>query len=154
MDSDAPTTNMMWSFYEYSLIPLLMMTAVTAYFTRPRIDAPDDITPAFRAYRYRFLVVWAVAVCADWLQGPYVYALYDSFGYTKSDIDKLFVAGFASSMVFGTFVGSLADAWGRKRTTLLYCVLYVVSCLTKHCSTYGVLMFGRITGGMATSLLF
>merc|ERR1719284_2091621 len=52
------------------------------------------------------------------------------------------------------FAGSFADAFGRKRATLAYCLLYIVSCLTKHCSLFPVLMFGRITGGMATSLLF
>ena len=45
----------------------------------------------------------------DWLQGPYVYALYQHYGYSRSDIGKLFIAGFGSSMVFGTVVGSLGD---------------------------------------------
>jgi hypothetical protein len=45
----------------------------------------------------------------DWLQGPYVYALYQHYGYTTGDIGKLFIAGFGSSMVFGTIVGSLGD---------------------------------------------
>jgi len=142
------------SFYHYSLIPLLAIALVTAWHTRPQLESLDDLTPAFKAFRYKFLAVWAVAASADWLQGPYVYALYNSFGFDNGAIDKLFVVGFASSMVFGPFAGSLADSWGRKRTTLLYCILYIVSCLTKHCSMYRVLMFGRITGGMATSLLF
>jgi hypothetical protein len=45
----------------------------------------------------------------DWLQGPYVYALYAAYGFSKGDIGKLFIAGFGSSMVFGTVVGSLGD---------------------------------------------
>jgi len=45
----------------------------------------------------------------DWLQGPYVYALYQYYQMTKHDIEVLFVAGFGSSMIFGTFVGSVAD---------------------------------------------
>jgi hypothetical protein len=50
-------------------------------------------------------------MCAagDWLQGPYVYALYSYYGYEKGAIGKLFIAGFGSSMLFGTIVGSLAD---------------------------------------------
>lgn len=50
-----------------------------------------------------------VSTEADWLQGPYVYALYMVYGFTKDEIAALFVAGFLSSMLFGTFVGSLAD---------------------------------------------
>lgn len=48
-------------------------------------------------------------LASDWLQGPYVYALYESYGFEKKDIGVLFIAGFLSSAVFGTFVGSLAD---------------------------------------------
>jgi MFS transporter, MFS domain-containing protein family, molybdate-anion transporter len=45
----------------------------------------------------------------DWLQGPYVYALYEYYGYQVGDIGRLFIAGFGSSMIFGTLAGSLAD---------------------------------------------
>ena len=45
----------------------------------------------------------------DWLQGPHVYALYDSYGMTTYQIEILFVAGFGSSMIFGMVVGPFAD---------------------------------------------
>jgi len=48
-------------------------------------------------------------VAGDWLQGPHVYALYDSYGMTTHEIEILFVAGFGSSMIVGTVVGSFAD---------------------------------------------
>eukprot|EP01126_Amoeba_proteus_P065598 TRINITY_DN9362_c0_g1_i1.p1 TRINITY_DN9362_c0_g1~~TRINITY_DN9362_c0_g1_i1.p1 ORF type:complete len:370 (-),score=39.12 TRINITY_DN9362_c0_g1_i1:190-1299(-) len=44
--------------------------------------------------------------------------------------------------------------WEEEKFCLLYCVLYVTSCITKHFSSYIVLMFGRFLGGIATSLLF
>eukprot|EP00951_Prasinocladus_malaysianus_P021438 scaffold177277_cov42-Prasinocladus_malaysianus.AAC.3 len=50
-----------------------------------------------------------VAVAGDWLQGPYVYALYQHYGFHRGDIGLLFIAGFGSSLVFGTVVGSLGD---------------------------------------------
>lgn len=50
-----------------------------------------------------------VDVAGDWLQGPYVYYLYTTYGYGKGEIGQLFIAGFGSSMLFGTIVGSLAD---------------------------------------------
>ena len=43
------------------------------------------------------------------MQGPYVYALYSNYGMSTHDIEMLFVAGFGSSMLFGTIVGSFAD---------------------------------------------
>ncbi|KAI5080064.1 hypothetical protein GOP47_0005543 [Adiantum capillus-veneris] len=57
-------------------------------------------------------------------------------------------------MVFGTFVGSLADKYGRKRASITYCITYILSCMTKHSPEYKVLMLGRILGGISTSLLF
>uniref|UniRef100_A0A453J3T6 Molybdate-anion transporter n=1 Tax=Aegilops tauschii subsp. strangulata TaxID=200361 RepID=A0A453J3T6_AEGTS len=89
----------------------------------------------------------------DWLQGPYMYYLYSQYGFDKGDIGRLFVAGFGSSMLFGTIVGSLADRQGRKRACITYCITYILSCITKHSPHYRVLL-GRILGGVATSLLF
>lgn len=101
-----------------------------------------------------YLAAYLCAMMADWLQGPFVYALYASYGFTREENATLFVAGFGSSAVFGTFVGSLADKYGRRNFAGLYCLLYLLSCLTKHFKAYWMLMIGRITGGIATSLLF
>jgi len=38
-----------------------------------------------------------------------VYALYRAYNFGKDDIALLFIAGFTSSMIFGTFIGSIAD---------------------------------------------
>ncbi len=43
---------------------------------------------------------------------------------------------------------------GRKKASLLYVILYVLSCATKHSPDFTVLMVGRLLGGIATSLLF
>lgn len=101
-----------------------------------------------------YLAAYLCAMMADWLQGPFVYALYASYGFSREDNASLFVAGFGSSALFGTFVGSLADKYGRRNFAGLYCVLYLMSCLTKHFKSFWMLMVGRITGGIATSLLF
>jgi MFS family permease len=57
-------------------------------------------------------------------------------------------------MIFGTFVGSLADRMGRRKFAIIYCIAYIASCLTKHVRDYNVLLLGRLLGGIATSLLF
>lgn len=91
---------------------------------------------------------------ADWLQGPYVYALYKFYNYGIADIGMLFIVGFGSSMVFGTVVGSAADKYGRKKLCLVFGLLYSLSCLTKHIKHFQVLMIGRLLGGISTSILF
>jgi MFS family permease len=102
----------------------------------------------------RYLAVYLLATLSDWLQGPYVYALYDAYGYSQHDIAILFVAGFGSSMVFGSFVGGMADWGGRRRFVILFTMTYAASCLTKHFNDFNILMLGRLLGGVATSLLF
>lgn len=90
----------------------------------------------------------------DWLQGPYVYALYQHYGFDRGAIGLLFIAGFGSSMVFGTFVGAAADRTGRKKAALTYVAAYSLGCFTKHSASFSVLLIGRLLCGVATSLLY
>lgn len=108
----------------------------------------------FSTFQYNYLLVFLLAMFADWLQGPYVYELYVSYGFTQEQIAELFVCGFGSSMIVGTFVGSLADKWGRKLMCMMYGILYIAACVTKLFPNYWILMFGRFLSGISTSLLF
>ena len=116
--------------------------------------APATPTAAFEAFKNNYIVVYSLMMAGDWLQGPYVYALYSHYGFKEADIGRLFIAGFGSSMVFGTIVGSLADGMGRRLMGYVYCATYIGSCVTKHFGDYNVLMLGRVLGGISTSLLF
>lgn len=132
----------------------VVLTAVLTYAAQ-RPDPTVAVTSsAFSEFKRIYLCVYFLAVASDWLQGPYVYALYSAYGFSQSDIAELFVAGFGSSFLFGTFVGALADQHGRKKWALLYAITYSLSCVTKHFRSYGILMVGRLLGGVATSLLF
>ncbi|CAH2048400.1 unnamed protein product [Thlaspi arvense] len=130
-----------------------------------------NTSSAFNSFKNNYLLVYSLmmvplieqnnvslslpaALAGDWLQGPYVYYLYSTYGFGKGEIGQLFIAGFGSSMLFGTIVGSLADKQGRKRASITYCITYILSCITKHSPQYKVLMVGRVLGGIATSLLF
>lgn len=90
----------------------------------------------------------------DWLQGPYVYALYDSYGFDSEDIAILFIMGFCASMVVGTFVGALSDKYGRRNMCIAFSVSYFIAALTKLSTDFYTLLIGRFLSGVATSLLF
>jgi MFS family permease len=141
-------------FYPVAFVGSVFLTLFVTFFARESGEAKAQTSSAFRSFQSTYLHVFWLMMAGDWLQGPYVYALYKSYGYEQADIAVLFVAGFGSSMVFGTFIGSMADRFGRKKFALLYVVTYVASCLTKHYSTFYVLMLGRVLGGISTSLLF
>lgn len=108
----------------------------------------------FTAFQTNYLVVFLLAMFSDWLQGPYVYELYVSYGFTQQQIAELFVCGFGSSMIVGTFAGSLADALGRRTMCIMYSVCYIIACFTKMVPEYWTLMLGRFLSGISTSLLF
>jgi len=76
------------------------------------------------------------------------------YQFSKQQIALLFIVGFGASAVFGTFAGEMSDKHGRRLSCYVYCVTYIVSCLTKHSPNFFVLVFGRLTGGIATSILF
>eukprot|EP01013_Petalomonas_cantuscygni_P036284 TRINITY_DN659_c0_g2_i1.p1 TRINITY_DN659_c0_g2~~TRINITY_DN659_c0_g2_i1.p1 ORF type:complete len:465 (-),score=99.02 TRINITY_DN659_c0_g2_i1:548-1942(-) len=111
-------------------------------------------SPQFSAFRNTYLAVYLVMMGADWLQGPYVYRLYEFYGFSPKDCGLLFIAGFGSSLVFGVLAGAISDRYGRRLACVLYAVSYILSCLTKHSRDFSILMVGRLLGGFATSILW
>ena len=83
----------------------------------------------FNAFQREYLAVYLVIMLADWLQGTNMYTLYSGYGVSVS---TLFLTGFSSSLVFGTFVGLLVDAYGRKRACVLFCVLEIAINVMEH----------------------
>ena len=73
-----------------------------------------NFTSFYSSFQKSFFLVYFLALLGDWLQGPYVYKLYAYYGFKESQIAILYVVGFASSVLFGTCTGPLADLWGRR----------------------------------------
>uniref|UniRef100_A0A7S0F0G8 Molybdate-anion transporter n=1 Tax=Hanusia phi TaxID=3032 RepID=A0A7S0F0G8_9CRYP len=113
-----------------------------------------NVSGEFKRQQTAYMIAYCCAVTADWLQGPYVYALYEYYKFSKQEIGILFIAGFGSSAIFGTFVGGFADKYGRKLSCQIYCITYALSCVTKHSSSFWWLLVGRLLGGISTSILF
>ena len=125
---------------------------------RTASDTSEGITAAdakklatFSGFQREYLAVYLIIMLADWLQGTNMYTLYSGYGVSVS---ALFLTGFSSSLVFGTFVGLLVDSHGRKRACVLFCVLEVVINLLEHVPSMPLLLLGRVLGGISTSLLF
>ncbi|PRW59019.1 molybdate-anion transporter-like isoform A [Chlorella sorokiniana] len=141
-------------FYWIVFVVAGVLAAGLEYANRAGKAGQANFTREFTLFRNNYLIVYSLMMAGDWLQGPHVYRLYDFYGFNMGQIGKLFIAGFGSSMVFGTVVGALADKHGRKRAALTYCVTYTLGCLTKHVNNFWVLCGGRVLCGIATSLLF
>lgn len=113
-----------------------------------KVAAP---TTAYRLFQLQYLSVYLIIMLADWLQGTNMYTLYSSYGV---DVGALFLTGFLSSAVFGTFLGIYVDTWGRKLGCIIFCLLEIVINLLEHIPSMPALLVGRVLGGMSTSLLF
>jgi MFS family permease len=135
------------------LFLLIVFCSVLYYYTRSTAKPVKD-NANFNKFQTLYLTVYLMAMLGDWLQGPHVYALYESYHMSKHEIELLFIAGFGSSLLFGTFVGSFADKYGRRFNCILYGVLYSIGCVTKHFNNFHILMFGRFLAGISTSILY
>lgn len=129
-------------------------------------QAPKTKPASIKSLQQRFLAVFWLLRCSDWLQGPYFYEVYASKVLAASNdggamttmsfgiVSRLFLTGFASTAAFGPAVGRAADTYGRKRATLAFTVLYALGALSTKSSLLQVLFCGRILSGIGTSLLF
>ena len=119
-----------------SLVLCILATFRSSSFYKKGARVDEDLTEEVKkthaSLLKRYLLVYLLATASDWLQGPYVYALYMEYGFQQKEIAELFVAGFGSSMIFGSFVGGMADWGGRRKFVLIYAITYALSCLTKR----------------------
>ena len=106
----------------------------------------------------RFLVVFWLLRMADWLQGPYFYEVYSSkiingVAATPDLVSKLFLVGFASTGILGPWIGRFVDNFGRKAGTLAFALFYTLGALSTASSNLLLLLLGRFSSGIGTSLL-
>ncbi|KAJ7119928.1 hypothetical protein C8R43DRAFT_1099133 [Mycena crocata] len=110
---------------------------------------------ALAALTRQYLVVYAIVMGADWLQGPYVYSLYhEQYNFPERIVAILFVTGFVSAGLSAPLIGVWADQHGRKRLCLVFCATYTAACLCILVPFLPVLLVGRVLGGISTSILF
>merc|ERR1712232_637588 len=50
--------------------------------------------------------------------------------------------------------GSAVDKFGRKNSCIVYCVLEIIINTLEHSTNFGILLLGRVLGGISTNLLF
>lgn len=83
---------------------LCLALQVFGYFQGKSKTVGSSSNTRFQSFQRNYLLVFMLAMFSDWLQGPYVYELYVSYGFSQSQIAELFVCGFGSSMIVGLYV--------------------------------------------------
>ncbi|KAI1860254.1 uncharacterized protein JN550_011632 [Neoarthrinium moseri] len=138
------------SFYLFNLTMLIVVLAVASSWqflvnsnkrrpSGPPLHLLSDLSyleekgsrSKFSIFRNQYLLIYALANLADWLQGSHTYSLYkNTHGLSEPTVAALFATGFLFGGISGTFTGILADS----KPVLLF--------------------FGRALGGVSTTLLF
>ena len=104
-----------------------LMTAATVWkvleYRKPAtatLQGKAEEKPAgVKELQIKFLSVFWLLRMAEWLQGPYFYEVYASKSLNGRKvslemISRLFLVGFASTGLFGPWIGRLVDVRGRK----------------------------------------
>ncbi|XP_072261992.1 molybdate-anion transporter [Pyxicephalus adspersus] len=110
--------------------------------------------PAFRKFQHDFFRAYFPALAADWLQGPYLYKLYQHYHFLEGQIAIIYVCGFGATVLSGLVSGPLTARLGRRKSILLFSLLLSACYLCKLSQDYFVLMTSRVLGGFSSALLF
>lgn len=143
-----------------ALIRIMEKINTTTTTNNTKANTKTNTKPSsVKSLQIRFLSVFWLLRCADWLQGPYFYEVYSSKIFNNipasmATVSKLFLTGFASTALFGPFVGRLSDSKGRKKGTLAFALLYSLGAASTKSNLLYVLLIGRVLSGIGTSLLF
>ena len=131
-----------------------LCVALQLWVIKTRKEPSIGNNPTFLQFQRGYFATYFLALLADWLQGPYLYRLYSHYGFQEDQIAVLYVCGFLSSVLLGTWAPIAADRFGRKKLCILFTIIYSVACFFKLSRNYGILILGKVLGGVATSLLF
>ncbi|KAK6006121.1 hypothetical protein QM012_006531 [Aureobasidium pullulans] len=110
---------------------------------------------AIKRFKKSFFPAYALVCAADWLQGPHIYALYKYHKHLpETTVAALYASGFVAGALSASFVGQLADRYGRRNACLFYCIIYSIGCFTMLSHDLLILFAGRACGGISTTLLY
>ncbi|KJY00499.1 major facilitator superfamily transporter domain-containing protein 5 [Zymoseptoria brevis] len=116
-----------------------------------------QLSQAAATFRNNYFAVYTLVLAADWLQGPYVYSIYhEDHKLPERTIAALFGTGFVVAGIASSFLGALADRYGRRLACLGFCAATSLSCLSVMASSSNlyILFLGRALGGLSSTLLY
>jgi MFS transporter, MFS domain-containing protein family, molybdate-anion transporter len=152
------------NYFNTSLLTLAILTVTFKIYQRASssIDTGSSAPKkpkSVKDLQIKFLSVFWLLRCADWLQGPYFYEVYASKVFngvpaSLALVSRLFLTGFASTALFGPSVGRALDTFGRKKGTVAFSIIYAIGAISTKSSLLQVIFLGRIMSGIGTSLLF
>lgn len=118
-----------------------------------RFLSRSDPTPEFLSFQFYYYVNFFLAFASDALQWPYLYAFYESIGFSKEEITYQVAVYFLAAAASAPLIGASANKWRRKHSGFYYGVATTVGCLTAYSQNFWILLFGRICSGISMAVL-
>ena len=138
----------------YASLALLSVLCFLVYRKYGGFAQEKATNPQFVQFQRPYVLLYAVAVLGDWLQGPYLYKLYHYHGFLESQVAVIYVFGIISNVLFTPIKEIVADRMGRKATAIAFAALYALSSVIATVPNFMLLVVGRVIGGVANSFLF
>ncbi|CAD5121005.1 unnamed protein product [Dimorphilus gyrociliatus] len=132
----------------------LACTIIQLISWKNRKKTNSNANPNFVSFQRSYLLAYLPAVVGDWLQGPYLYALYSRYGFTEDQIAIIYVSGFASTVFLGTWLTVLSNRYSSRKVLMVTTAIYAISSLMKLSVNYGVLIIARALSGLTTPIMF
>ncbi|VDP08400.1 unnamed protein product [Soboliphyme baturini] len=107
----------------------------------------------FVSFRNVFVIGHVGCLFAESLQAPFLYVLFNSYGYLESQIAVLYMSGLLVNIVFTMVTARLVQRVERRLLCCLCISLSCVACLLKLSQAYEVLLVSRALDGVVASLL-
>lgn len=108
----------------------------------------------FVKFRRHFALPYLICLFADCLQQPYLYYLFQSYGYLQRQITFLYVTYYLSNVAFNFVAIYLLAKLDRKVLCCCFPALSSLSCFLKFSSNYNALVLSRFLDGACSALVF
>lgn len=132
--------------------PALAVGAVRLATRRAPPAERSEEQVAFGKFQKQYLFVQLLSTFTEFIQGAYLYKLYESYGYQMKDTATLYLSGFVSALLGGFAIGKLIDRYGRRKGCVAQLLLNAAQCQLLRSRRFPVLLLGRVLSGVASSL--
>eukprot|EP01017_Pseudomicrothorax_dubius_P024894 TRINITY_DN2649_c0_g1_i5.p1 TRINITY_DN2649_c0_g1~~TRINITY_DN2649_c0_g1_i5.p1 ORF type:complete len:436 (+),score=41.45 TRINITY_DN2649_c0_g1_i5:130-1437(+) len=116
--------------------------------------SPKGEYSSLESLTMRYLMVFCLIRASDWLEGPYIRAIYEQNGFNQDEIAFFYIVYNASTLVFSYIIGRIADLVGRKKICAANGFLFGLTYLLRISSDWNLVTLSCIIRGMYNVTLY
>ena len=120
----------------------------------PLINYNQSIYLKKESLRFRYMIAYIFTRSSIWAKGAYTYTLYTTIhGFSIREMGILYIIDGLSAMLVGPITGNLADIYGRKKFSMLYCVTVFTNLALRLTGKRSLAYVAQIFTGIGTGLV-